>query len=70
MDTTREHSTVRLTDKQIAQYQAIYQKVFGRPVSKGDALMQGMALVRLVKAIATNVNDEELKDGAISRDRP
>ena len=40
-----------LTDKQIADYQQIYKKKFGKDISKKDALEQGIKLITLIKAI-------------------
>jgi len=48
---------MRLTNKQIANYQNIYLRTFGKQVSKEDALIQGMALLRLVKALSSPTND-------------
>lgn len=42
---------MRLTGKHVAKYQAIYLATFGKPVSKEDALVQGLALLRLVRNI-------------------
>jgi hypothetical protein len=43
---------MRLTDAQIANYQKIYLDIFGEEISKEDALVQGMALLRLVKVLS------------------
>ena len=43
---------MRLTDRQIAKYQDIYLETFGEAVSKEVALVQGLALVRLVKCLS------------------
>lgn len=53
---------MRLTDKQIANYQNIYLRTFGKPISKEDALIQGMALLRLVKVLTIPVNDNAKKN--------
>ncbi len=52
-------STIRISDTQLAKYQQIYLETFGVPVSKQDALVQGMALVRLVKVLATSPKNEK-----------
>lgn len=44
---------MHLTEQQITKYQQIYQATFGVAISKEEALVQGLALVCLVKAIAT-----------------
>jgi hypothetical protein len=49
---------MRLTDEQIAKYQRIYLDTFGKTVSKEDALVQGMALLRLVKVLARPVTNQ------------
>jgi hypothetical protein len=43
---------MRLTDEQITSYQKIYFETFGVRVSKEDALVQALALVRLAKVLA------------------
>jgi hypothetical protein len=48
---------MRLSDEQIAKYQQIYLDSFGEAVSMEDALVQGMALLRLVKALSSPTND-------------
>ena len=51
-------STIRLNQGQIASYQKIYLETFGKHISKDDALVQGLALVQLVKVIS-QVDDYE-----------
>lgn len=50
---------MRLTNEQAAKYQAIYLETFGEPISKEDALVQGLALLRLVKNISIQLQNEE-----------
>ncbi len=53
---------MRLTEKQISKYQAIYLETYGAPISKDEALEQGLALLRLVKNISgfqTTNNEKE-----------
>lgn len=51
-------SAIRLTDAQIGKYQELYLQTFGESISKDEALVQGLALVRLVKTIS-HVDDYE-----------
>lgn len=53
---------MRLTDEQIAKYQQIYLDTFGEPVSREDALIQGMALLRLVKTLANPMANRDYKE--------
>lgn len=50
---------MRLTNEQITKYQSIFMETFGEPISGEDALVQGLALLRLVKNIAQPVRDEK-----------
>jgi len=50
---------MRLTDKQIVKYQNIYFETFGKFISKEDALIQGMALLRLIKVLSGYTNDNK-----------
>lgn len=50
---------MRLTDSQITKYQDIYLETFGEVVSKEDALIQGMALIRLVKCLSKPEENNE-----------
>ncbi len=61
-------STIRLSDTQIAKYQEIYLQTFGVPVSKSDALEQGLALVRLVKVLATPPQNKKENKNEFERD--
>lgn len=40
-----------LTNKEITDYQAIYKKIYGKDISKQEALEQGIKLIRLMKII-------------------
>ena len=51
-------NAIRLSDTEIAEYQELYLKTFGKPISKDEALVQGLALVRLVNTIS-QVDDYE-----------
>lgn len=53
---------MRLTEPQIARYQQIYLDAFGEPVSKEDVLIQGMALLRLIKVLMTATNQHEMEN--------
>lgn len=50
---------MRLTNEQIAKYQSIFFETFGEPISREDALVQGLALLRLVKNIAQPTTNEK-----------
>lgn len=50
---------MRLTDQQIATYQAIYKETYGTTISKDIALEEGLALLRLVKIITQPTNNNE-----------
>ena len=62
---------MRLTDEQVASYQAIHFRTLGQPISKEDARAQGLALLRLVRASQSAMhpnNDKENYDEAKPRD--
>jgi len=44
---------MRLTNEQIAKYQELYFAAFGKPISEAEALVEGLALLQLVKALAS-----------------
>jgi hypothetical protein len=52
---------VHLTEKQLQQYMEIYQKVFGREISREKALAEGTKLVSLVQLITANSNTNHKK---------
>lgn len=39
---------MQLSDRQIKEFQAVYKRVFGKSVSKQQAMADGLALIRLV----------------------
>lgn len=51
-------SAIRLSDAEIGEYQELYLQAFGKSITKDEALVQGLALVRLVKTIS-QVDDYE-----------
>lgn len=55
-------SAIRLTDAEIGEYQELYLQTFGTSISKDEALVQGLALVRLVKTISQVDDYERDKD--------
>ena len=55
-------SAIRLTDAQIGEYQELYLQMFGKPISKDEALVQSLALVRLVKTISQVDDYEKVKN--------
>lgn len=57
---------MRLTDEQITSYQRLYLNAFGKPIPKAKALVQALALVRLVKVL-TEPTAKEYKDGKTAR---
>lgn len=40
-----------LSEKQVKEFRALHKKVFGKTISKADAMAEGLALIRLVDAI-------------------
>ena len=50
---------MRLTNEQVTKYQAIYLETFGVPISEEDTLVQGLALLRLVKNISIQLQNKE-----------
>lgn len=43
-----------LTDAQLAEFQALYEKRFGKSIDKAEALDKGLALVRLLEMVLRN----------------
>lgn len=43
---------MRLSDEQLTKYQDLYVKTFGVPISRQDARVEAMALLRLVRVLA------------------
>jgi len=64
---------MRLTDDQVTKYQQLFLETYGKPISKEDAMTQGIALLRLVKVLAqseTNHNyTEDENDKEVSATR-
>lgn len=52
-------TTPMLNDDQIKTFQALYEKRFGKEISKEDALEQGVKLVRLIEIIHRPMTKEE-----------
>lgn len=50
---------MRLSDQQVAEYQQIYLEVFGKAISKDDALSQGLALLGLMKELNKYTNENK-----------
>jgi hypothetical protein len=50
---------MRLTDQQVTEYQLIYKQVFGKAISKDDALSQGLALLGLMKELHKYTNEDK-----------
>lgn len=63
MSKLKQLPTIRLTDEQIISYQKIYLETFGKPISKEEALVQGLSLVRLVNVIS-QVDENEKENGS------
>ncbi len=59
---------MRLTNEQVASYQKIYLETFGKPISKDEALVQALALVRLVK-VMTGPTNEEIRNKEIDHEQ-
>ena len=51
-----------LSDEQVAKFQDIYRKRFGKEISKADALEKGIKLVRLMKIIYNPITEQELAE--------
>lgn len=50
---------MRLSDQQVAEYQQIHKEVFGKVISKDDALSQGLALLGLIKELNKYTNEDK-----------
>ena len=48
-----------LTGEQIAKYQSIYKKSFGREISKEEAYEQGSKLIRLIELIYKPIKESD-----------
>ena len=45
-----------ITEKDLQQYQAIYEEKFGHPISSEQAQEQGLKLLRLLEIVQENQN--------------
>ena len=45
------HVPTELTEEQISEYQEMYFKRFGEPISREDAIEEGLSLIRLVAIV-------------------
>lgn len=50
-----------LTSNQITRFQEIYQKRFGKKISREEALEKGIKLVRLMQIVYRPITKEEYK---------
>lgn len=50
---------MKLTDKNIADFQALWCKNFGEEITKEEALEKGLRLVRLVEIVGRAVANEQ-----------
>jgi hypothetical protein len=49
---------MHLTDQQLASFQELYKKEFGRDITKAEALEKASSLLRFVILCATPVNEK------------
>ncbi len=49
-----------LSDADIERFQAIYRERFGKEINKQDAYEQGIALLRMLRAVYKPMTQEEL----------
>jgi len=49
---------MQLTQKQIKEFQKLHKKVFGLPITKQQAMTDGLALIRLAMLIQPIVEEE------------
>lgn len=49
-----------LSRKAVLEYQAAYRKVYGKEISYGEALEQGIKLLKLMRLIYKPLSKEEL----------
>ena len=45
---------MNLTDEHIAEFQMLYRKYFGKEISKEDAMVKGIRLIRLMEVVLKN----------------
>ena len=48
-----------LSDEQVASFQALYKKQFGREITKDEALEKGTQLVRMMQLVYKPMTQEE-----------
>ena len=48
-----------LTDKQVTEYQEIYKKIYGKEISKQEALEQGIKLIHLMEIVYKPMTQKE-----------
>ena len=51
---------MQLSDKDLASFQALYKKQFGKDISKAEALEQGTKLLQLMKLVYKPMTQAEL----------
>ncbi len=52
---------MQLSDKDLADFQALYKKQFGKEISKAEALEQGTKLIQLMKLVYKPMTQAELE---------
>ena len=55
-----KNMTMTLNDKQIKEFRAIHRKVFGKSINRQQAMVDGLALIRLVS------NIQPMKKGSVN----
>ena len=50
---------MRLADENIAEFQMLYRKHFGKDISKDEALEKGLRLIRLMELVSRAVAYEQ-----------
>ncbi len=53
---------MQLSQKQLADFKALYKKNFGKEISDAEALEQGINLVTLVKTICKTLHEHQSGD--------
>jgi len=56
---TPAQNPIHLTDAHITEFQRIYLEAFGSPISREDAIAQGLKLVGLMRAFRRRPNRSE-----------
>ena len=57
---------MQLTDEHIAEFQMLYQKHFGKEISKQDALAKGIRLIRLMEIVLKQTAKDAAQENALS----